>query len=792
MIRQESSLRGLKLGVLVFALAALAFSLAAGPLGYVLDLTRISGRKPETKMETAASTTPAGGGGGATAAPPNSTANIRDQDLFVLPAATPPEIDGLTKDWVLTRGVFVTDDYVEHSGSLSVWYHLMYDADQLYLLARVRDRDPLNNAAKALSDPTAGDVVQFQFETDQPVLLNAWRTESGAAVLQAFYPKRDAKKEKPRVDALAAGAKLAVANHTDGFGCDVEAAVPWAVLRRDGKPCHPGQVIMGNLAVRLSRQQVFGTLMTDRYVEGQLGRTWFLTKLPERAAPVFNGARNKLFPVRQDGDVLKVAWDRPLSPFQTWNQRLPITPAGQFAIDGKLTDWPGTAGIVCSGDVRKPDSALAWLQAAADDTNLYLAAVVMDPTPDQDTDGLELRLQTDQVHVLKAAKGRLTVDDQSVTGEGGGKLARTAFGDGSGYVLEAKVPWLKLGTSGGPPREGFPVTVIFSLSADWQIRDLVADYPGPEVSKDPATWGRAVFLEAAPDEPRGVPIMTGNLLALDVKDGRVRLMAADTQGLAAARSPYETSHRFINILPGTAQIDGDAGEWDLSGGVFFCMNVEQFRDCNCAWLHAMYDKDYAYFLWRYRDATPMNHRPDLVSHRDDCCQIRIGAGELRHFNLFYADGRPRADLEKGDHAVGATTDADPLPFNEGLKMAFKKAPDELGYNMEVAIPWKLITADGQPLAPGFKCIFTAEVRTEVDLKTGDIQAYNADWVMVWRNREQWGEARFLGENKIAPQPVRLRNGQRLPVTMVGGLPQVDWALLKSGVDAESKGPRTDR
>jgi hypothetical protein len=75
-------------------------------------------------------------------------------------------------------------------------------------------------------------------------------------------------------------------------------------------------------------------------------------------------------------------------------------------------------------------------------------------------------------------------------------------------------------------------------------------------------------------------------------------------------------------------------------------------------------------------------------------------------------------------------------------------------------------------------IHMAEMRPDRDVPIGSIIAPNADYIMVWRNRGQWGEARFLAEAKVTPQPAHIRNGQSLPISMVDGLPQVDWTQLK--------------
>ena len=84
---------------------------------------------------------------------------------------------------------------------------------------------------------------------------------------------------------------------------------------------------------------------------------------------------------------------------------------------------------------------------------------------------------------------------------------------------------------------------------------------------------------------------------------------------------------------------------------------------------------------------------------------------------------------------------------------------------------------GQPLTAGATCGVTAEVRTDPGFKTGDLLRAAGDWYMIFARPECWGEARFRERGPVTPQPVRLRNGQRFAVTLVDGVPQVDWSPL---------------
>ena len=77
----------------------------------------------------------------------------------------------------------------------------------------------------------------------------------------------------------------------------------------------------------------------------------------------------------------------------------------------------------------------------------------------------------------------------------------------------------------------------------------------------------------------------------------------------------ETENHGLPVLPapGRMAIDGKTGDWDLSGGVFACNDVENQRDSFAVWLHAMYDAENLYLLAHFMDATPLNNPGQTVA-----------------------------------------------------------------------------------------------------------------------------------------------------------------------------------
>ncbi len=78
--------------------------------------------------------------------------------------------------------------------------------------------------------------------------------------------------------------------------------------------------------------------------------------------------------------------------------------------------------------------------------------------------------------------------------------------------------------------------------------------------------------------------------------------------LPAARAT-ETENLNMQILPapGKVIIDGKFDDWDLTGGILACSDVENLRDQFSQWFHVMYDSQNLYVLSRWKDPTPLNN-----------------------------------------------------------------------------------------------------------------------------------------------------------------------------------------
>ncbi len=275
------------------------------------------------------------------------------------------------------------------------------------------------------------------------------------------------------------------------------------------------------------------------------------------------------------------------------------------------------------------------------------------------------------------------------------------------------------------------------------------------------------------------------------------LLASVLAMMAATSAPVhatETENLNLQILPapGKMTIDGKFDDWDLSGGIFACGDVEHQRTISGVWINGMYDKDNLYLLAHFVDATPMNNPGSIkgsYGFNGDCLQFRVVT----------AFGTPLERISHwtcwSDHdgldVMGATYGK---KFNEGNadaktsggQQAFIKDADGKGYVQEMSIPWKMLTREGVTLKPGDQIMITVEPNFSINgvgrLTIKDIFKPNVgiDRVFTFQGPACWGYGSLETKGHVKPRPVRLSDGREFAVSFEKGLPVIDWAgLIKS-------------
>jgi len=254
----------------------------------------------------------------------------------------------------------------------------------------------------------------------------------------------------------------------------------------------------------------------------------------------------------------------------------------------------------------------------------------------------------------------------------------------------------------------------------------------------------------------------------------------------------QTENNVLHILPAPSavKVDGKFDDWDLSGGLFACDDVERFRNEFSVSFYAMYDQENLYLLARIKDQTPLNNDQSSKGGHGfvgDCLQVRFIAGyqtpaeKVSHWMGWQdRDGINVLSAQYGRDFKGLTLDN---AFHEGARQAFAVDADGKGYTQEISIPWKLLTTDGQPLTAGATLRMAIEPNYTAGpggrLTTKDIfrAGIVPDRVFTFRAYDHWGEAVLEKSGHRQLPAIRLSDEREFAATIAGGYIISDWAGL---------------
>ena len=254
---------------------------------------------------------------GANVAVATETENL---GIRVLPARGRVVADGKVDDWDLSGGVFVCNNAETERDAFAVWFHLMYDADNLYVLSRWVDPTPLNNPGQvAGSYGFAGDCLQIRFIVGGVCShWESWRDRAGKEKIGIVY---GTKFNQGSAKAKEAGVRQGFKIDADGKGYAQELVIPWKVLTRGAAaPKAGGSFIVTvepNFTVGAGgRHTIKGIFKEgvppDRVFTFMGSNQWGPAKMEHKGnvdpQPVrLSDARE--FPVRMKGGVPVIDWD---------------------------------------------------------------------------------------------------------------------------------------------------------------------------------------------------------------------------------------------------------------------------------------------------------------------------------------------------------------------------------------------------------------------------------------------------------------------------------------------------
>ncbi|QSR88581.1 hypothetical protein IT6_09485 [Methylacidiphilum caldifontis] len=165
--------------------------------------------------------------------------------------------------------------------------------------------------------------------------------------------------------------------------------------------------------------------------------------------------------------------------------------------------------------------------------------------------------------------------------------------------------------------------------------------------------------------------------------------------------PQETSNITLNALRCSKPItiDADLKEWDFSTSIPSCYDLSTLKNTHAVQTMAMYDENYLYFAFRYKDKTPLVNAIDPVfdpqgGWKSDATQIRLKTPDkIIHFTIWYYTPKqlPWVSIHIGLWNPNESPYEDIQDGKKlGIKVAFKKSEHNDGYDEEIAIPWELL------------------------------------------------------------------------------------------------------
>jgi len=180
-----------------------------------------------------------------------STSQATQTDTFGLHAVPLPgkvAIDGDLSDWDLSGEALMCYELETLQDIYSAHVSLMYDADNLYVAIRWKDKVPMGNIHDPRFQPDrgwAGDSVQLRFKTDRISHITAWYYAGGEepAMLVDYgvglkKPFGGGKKTLLKTEGwkLQDGAEMAFRKEADGKGYVQEIRIPWALVTESRTP----------------------------------------------------------------------------------------------------------------------------------------------------------------------------------------------------------------------------------------------------------------------------------------------------------------------------------------------------------------------------------------------------------------------------------------------------------------------------------------------------------------------------------------------------------------------------
>lgn len=254
-------------------------------------------------------------------------------------------------------------------------------------------------------------------------------------------------------------------------------------------------------------------------------------------------------------------------------------------------------------------------------------------------------------------------------------------------------------------------------------------------------------------------------------------------------------------VPGKISIDGSLDDWDLSGKILACYDLESLRDIYSAEVAVMYDADNLYVALHWKDHTPMGNSHDPLyqagkAWAGDAVQMRIKTDKITHVTAWYYGPKEEPGMlldfgksltEPFDGGKSKLARTEGWKMSEGVEMAFKKDADGNGYVQEIKLPWGLITKDkkyaaGDQFAMGLE-FFWGEADWPVHRYADNLAEGTSSREFFWTAFKSWGPI-FLepkGQLKLPELPYEIAFQKARQGEVLQGPVDVSYSLPKDAM-----------
>ncbi|MCL1856101.1 MAG: hypothetical protein FWF84_00430, partial [Kiritimatiellaeota bacterium] len=226
---------------------------------------------------------------------------------------------------------------------------------------------------------------------------------------------------------------------------------------------------------------------------------------------------------------------------------------------------------------------------------------------------------------------------------------------------------------------------------------------------------------------------------------------------------------------GPVTIDGDLADWDLSGQIWSFADIA-VRENFSVKTAAMWDKDYLYLAYVWKDPIPMlsTVNPDYDPDKgwvSDAIQMRVTAGgQTSWLDTWYHTPTRRAVFQysywkdegsdtKGLEGHLLISKPGETDMGEGIQLAYKLLPSGDGFVQEMRIPWRIIYK--KPHTAEANDVFKMGLEFLWGPITGDtwpLHRYADNMAkgetsreFFWTGKRLWGDIRLSDKGNLEPR-----------------------------------------